>query len=154
MRALENMIAVLCVALLLIVLVAVQSDNYTKCCETTAKALVDSFLSELSASGEITRLSYNLYAERLYEIGYQGEFSVTITEYETATDGSIHRYVTTWDEIFEKIVNEGSYNCPDGSCVKVAVGSTDERISRSFRHILTSLKGFVKVGYVKGGLAW
>lgn len=148
MRALENMLAVLCIALLIIVMVSVRSEHYSEYCEITAKSLVESFMAETSASGKITQLSYEVCAARLYEIGYQGDFSITVAEYETAADGSMHRYITTWDEILEVIVSDGVYECPDGSCVKVAVAATDERLSQSFLRAFSGLKGFVTVAYV------
>lgn len=154
MRAFENIIAIICVVILLSTLLTVRSMQYTECCETTAQEKVTSFLTELTTSKELSLVEYEVCADQLYRIGYEGELCVTVTEYEVDVDGNIHQYVTTWDEIFEILVNEGTYKCKAGSCVKVSVTATSGDGVITFRQRLNNLKGFIKTEYVKGGTIW
>lgn len=149
-KSFENILAVLMFGICILCLLFVSESHYSKCLSTTGKETVDAMLAEISASGEITLVMYDLCAEALYAAGYEGECIITVYTYETAVDGTLHQYMTSWNEIKAGLIANNRYICPDGCYVKVSVRAYLEG-EYSLRRMVNHHEDFTTCAYVKGG---
>ena len=110
--------------------------------------MVESMLAEISSSKEITIVSYDVCAAKLYKSGYEGNCSISIYTYETTLDGTIHQYITSWEEIKNELITNEKYKVPSKSYVKVAVEANVGDLN-AWKKIIRNQSDFIACTYVE-----
>lgn len=123
-RALGNVAAVIACAICFVGVLLLTRRHFINCTEMTGKEAVRELLAEVSASGALTKTTYDVCVNALYLSGYDGECRVTVFTEELASDGKKRHYMISWDEIEREIFENGVYKCPEKSYVKVTIGKT------------------------------
>lgn len=124
MKSIENIIAMIIVAVVLLLMpVAVAEVHYERCRTVTGEGSAEELASQISKEKVLTVFNYNQHADELYNCGYEGELQVSYYIYETVADvageSEKRMYVTTWDEIREVLLAEQKYVFPENSYVVV-----------------------------------
>lgn len=122
MSSLETIFATVCVVLIIflvpLAIVTVQAGDSLEVC---AEAGADQLSADIEADGMLDVLRVQGFIQLLMNCGYSGDFSITVYTYEDAVDGSVHRYVVTWEEILEVLETGETFFFPKNCYVNVSV---------------------------------
>ena len=122
MRVVETIFAII-VAVVGGVLLPIlyRSANIDKIMESNASVATEQFLKKAIEYGSITIEDCDLFIDELFDSGYEGMFTVSVSQYEYDIQNAYHRYDTAWEEIQAILIEKGRYDFKPESYVQVEV---------------------------------
>ena len=122
MRVVETIFAIIVAVVGGVLLPALyRSANIDKTMESNVSVATEQFLKKAIEHGSIAIEACDLFINELIDSGYDGVFTVSVSQYEYDIDNTFHRYDTSWEEMKTVLIEEGIYELQAESYVQVKV---------------------------------